>query len=234
VKTWQTDDPVYVEDLNELVALGNLTFSSTAARDSFLVGDLAPIQGTVAHVINDITYRRITVAGTSYWAPLPGTLICGMTYSSSNSAYLNMNGSGVPTQVPLTYAKFRNLNNAWSTSTYQFTPTIPGFYELDGRAFIYNANTDGYRACWLSLNGASVATAIPGSWNQLYPVGAEGNSRFTVMTRTVCRYFNGTDGSYVTLMAMHNMASGTIQLATTGDYTGVPYDCSFTAKYLGM
>jgi hypothetical protein len=221
VKNWTTGVVVAMGDLNELVCSSNLSFATAAARDTFLVGALAPVQGMTVYLQDvKVSYKRITVAGTSYWAPAPGTHLVSESWASATPL-----PAGVATQIlNLTILRTRNLATMWANN--RFTPTIPGFYEFDAAINMPNTVTDGYRAAWLSLNGASVATAMPGSWNQLYPAGsATGASTSTVPVRPVSYYFNGTDGSYVTLMGMNGAATD-LQTSASGT--------CFSAKYLGM
>ena len=223
-KRWAIEDKVYDTDLREIITHSNLVFADAAARDAFLVGDLAPVPGMLTYLVAadnlSNTQRRIRVGGVDYWAPPTGMEVVGMSPAASVSA-----ATGVATQVVnMTNVRGRNANTMWANN--QFTPSVPGFYELDAAVRFNNASAaDGYRLAWLSLNGASQVTAIPGSGNQLGP-GAANPS--TVHTRTVSLYFNGIDGSYVTLMCMHNSASS---ITISGLATSATL---FTAKYLGM
>jgi len=229
MKNWANNDPVNLDDAAELVTSANLNFATTAARDSFLTGPYAPVPGTVTYQQNDgLVYRRITVAGVDYWAPEPGTFLVLASLSPTGSSQtLPLNGAGVATQVLMGYTRGRNFGNWWTNN--MFAPKVPGFYELSGGVTFAETNYyDGYRAAWLSLNGASIATAIPGSWNQLYP-GATNVTLISVPFRTVCRYFDGVSG-YVTVMAMHGSTTAHNLVANNQNM----YDCTFMAKYLGM
>lgn len=236
MKRWATDDLVYNTDLNDMVAGGNLVFASVAARDAFLIGDLAPVAGMTVYMQNDsITYKRIDVGGIGYWAPTPGTLMACMVTSSGSTVDQVLSPDGAAAVAYKTPANYgRNLNNCFSTTTYRFTPGVPGFYEMEGLANFYHGTVDGYRATWLCLNGASQA-AIPGSWNHAFPGGSTTNTQFGIFTRTVCCYLGATD--YVTHMAMHN-STGQTYLRGRSDTSSAGYqynyDSCFTAKYLGL
>jgi len=229
MKQWADGDKIYASDLNELVSSGNLVFANAAARDAFLVNELAPTPGVTVNMQDDqITYRRIAVAGTNYWAPVSGTHLVCVTMQTA----VNMTNNTATQITNMTTIKTRNTGNMWANN--RFTPTIPGWYEFDAHV-IYSNNLagDGYRAAWLSLNGASTATAIPGSWNQIYPVNAPG-SALTVATRNISYYFTGIDGAYVTLMGMHNSTTASFPLSVyAGTSTNPAYATSFSAKYLG-
>jgi len=225
MKRWVDGELVYDTDLNEIVSQSNLIFATAAARDAFLTGDLAPVPGMTVYLVTPDALggfqKRIRAGGTDYWAPLPGSPVVGVTTPTSVTTM----PTGAATQiVAMTTVRARNVNTMWANN--RFTPTLPGWYQLDAIIYYYSAAGDGYRAAWLSLNGASTATAIPGSWCQIYPAVA---GQVSVHTRTVLQYFDGVDGSYVTLMGMHNSTS-TVQTGGTA-WTGFNV---FTAKYLGM
>jgi hypothetical protein len=232
MKLWDdvSETKIFNTDLNELVRYDNNIFADAAARDAFLTGDLAPVPGMTAYMADDgVTYRRITVGAASYWAPAPGTHLVCMTAGGNMGS---MGGNVAYQLTTLTTVRTRNLGGLWANS--RFTPVVPGFYELEASVCLNHSATDGYRAAWLSLNGASVATAINGSWNQFYPTGGTLGSQINVPTRSVCTYFNGTDGSYATVMVMHNSATAHNTMYYNTDHSYVAYGSWFSAKYLGL
>jgi hypothetical protein len=227
-------DKITANDLNDLIVFSNLSFTNAAARDAFLVGSLAPLQGMRVHMQDDgITYSRITVGGSSYWAPAAGSHTTGMIMAAmGGSASQTLNVSGTPTRVNLTSVKTKNINSWWANN--QFTPTVPGYYEIEALVCFSTPAVDGYRAAWLGLNGISMASAVPGSMSQLYPAGSSVSDVLTVTPRPVIMYFNGTDGSYVTLVAMHTSSSthDLVSYYYANAYSG--YGCVFNVRYLGM
>jgi hypothetical protein len=225
MRKWVNGENVYASDLHSIVAHGNLVFADAAARNAFLVGEFAPVPGMVVYLESPDafggTQKRVTVGNNSYWVPPPGTTIVGVSSASGGGTIT----SGVATQMTgMTAVRTRNAATMWAND--RFTPTLPGWYELDATVRYTQVAADGFRATWLSLNGASAGTAMAGSWNQLYPGWA--NSSVSVPARTVMAYFNGIDGSYVTLMGMHNSTS-----TVTAGYSSLGVS-AFYAKYLGL
>jgi hypothetical protein len=222
VKNWADGDTVSEADLDDLIGSSNLVFANAAARDAYLVGALAPTPGMQVHMLDDgITYKRITYGGTDYWVPAPNTHLVTMT-TASNQVIATTSATQI---TNLTTVATRNFGNWWASD--RFTPTLPGIYQLDAMLTFTSTAGDGYRAVWISLNGATAATAIPGSSNQLTPyIPSGGTSPYALHTRTVCVPLTGT--SYVTLMFQHSSTS-----SPSVGYTGVYGSGSFTAKYLG-
>jgi hypothetical protein len=220
MKNWVTNDAVTAADLNDIAFNGNLAFANAAARDAFLVGDMAPVPGLTVYMIDDgNAYRYVGAGG---WVPAHSIHMVTMFAPS----YFSMNSNAVVQATGMTTfppdMNNRNFGGCWAND--KFTPKYAGFYELEAALIFTHATAvDGYRAVWLSLNGASLASAIPGSWNSTWQTGAPAGTNTYVQARSTCCYFNGTDGSYVTIMGQQSSTS-----------TLTIWPASFSAKYLGM
>jgi hypothetical protein len=217
-KEWKAGDYIDASDLNELTTSVNWTFANAAARDSTLVGALAPTPGAVVNMQDDgLTYQRVTIAGTSYWVPPPNTFIC---------SYQQATAQALPAS---TCTWIQNLTTSYArTSTWwagnKFTPQIPGFYQLDGQISWTSAAADNGRGGLFTLNATgTLASAVPGSMTLMRPIN---NQTPTYPLRTSVMYFNGTT-DYVALAAynesvtaMNTVVSATAVSAVSFKYLG--------------
>jgi hypothetical protein len=186
VKNWTDGDYVDASDLDGLTKSMNLTFATAAARDAFLVGDLAPQQGMIAHTLDTgITWHRITVGGTSYWAPAPGTMVCHVWQTSQTSIGTNGTLTQVTAMNTAASPGIRILNNWWVPD--KFTPLCPGHYEINYCVAIVGAYSDSYRMAGVMFN--TLTAFAHGSACSFLPGMASPNN---VLSKSYPIYFNGT------------------------------------------
>ena len=221
VKVWRDGDYVQASDLNEIVGSGNLAFANAAARDSFLVGSLAPVQGMTVHMLDDgVTYRRITVGASSYWAPPPGTVICSYQQASGNTI------SAASSDIVGNMSTVAGRSSPWWLANNKFTPQLPGFYQLDGQVAWSASASDKGRGSFFTLNYVSnaLAVAIPGSMGMYAPAAT---AAVIYPARTTVVYLNGTTDS-VSLGMYNESATGHNTVVSASAVSAI------SIKYLGM
>jgi hypothetical protein len=217
VQDWADGQQLTAAAMNELVTSGYMRFADSAERDAFLVGDLAPVPGMTACMLDDhTTYTYMRIGSFTGWVPPPGTP-CFTAYqmatqSLPSSAFVTISG----------FTADRNLNGWFNASTGRFNPKLPGIYEFTGglsmAAASINAGTHrgGFR-----LNGAAGSTYLQAAeFRQL----TTGNLPVSFSVRRFLFSMNGTT-DYVELVAWANTTT------TTGTGSQAP---SFNAKYVGQ
>jgi len=221
VRNWTDGDYVGASDLDEFVSSGNLVFTTTAARDAFLVGDLAPKSGMFATTTSDgMTLKYIVVGGTGYWSPMPGTFLVHVTQGTN---FHTLGPSGTITQITnLSTVVGRNYKNWFDTANSRFAPSCPGFYEIDASVCWTNI-AGGDRRLWLALNGTVLDATMTVIGNVAQPDPP------VYALRTCYVWMNGTT-DYLTLMSSHTCSS--TQSTSQHNYTNTP--SSFTARYAGV
>lgn len=221
VKVWRDGDYVQASDLNEIVSSGIPAFANAAARDAFLVGPLAPVPGMTVHMLDDgVTYRRITVGASSYWAPPPGTFICAYQQTSSNTI------AAATADILGNMSTVAGRSSPWWLTNNRFTPLLPGFYQFDGQVSWSASASDKARGSFFTLNyaGNALGTAIPGSMAMYAPSAL----MFAIYpARTTVVYLNGSTD---------NVSLGWYNESSTGHNSNVTGSTvsAISVKYLGQ
>jgi len=215
---WTDDEELTPAAMNELEASSLMTFADAAARDAFLVGDLAPVPGMHVFMLDanmSLTYLNPGIPG---WYPNPGTL-CFAAYQTAGQSLASLTNVAL---TGFTVVAGRNLNGWFTPATGKFKPTLPGLYEFTGGVGTTTSPTAApFHRCGLRLNGTGSAAFIAASehrqvTNASMAVGF-GVRRFTLA-------LNGAT-DFVELVALAGVATATS--------TGV-LASSFTAKYVGQ
>jgi hypothetical protein len=219
VRNWSDGDLLTSAAMDELTTSMFARFANAAARDAFFVGDLAPVPGMKASMLDTgATLTYIVVNGVGYWAPQPGTLCFWATQAASQSMPL---GATVLTNFT---APARNYGNWFDTVAGKFSPKVPGFYEFFGGVSFLTGSSSAPHQAGFRLNG----TVSP-PWLSM----SEGDQTWTSQTVTVASFnarrieysMNGTT-DYMQLAAAPGVATSTSATASLA--------CSFGATYQGM
>ena len=107
--------------------------------------------------------------------------------------------TGTWTKVVLNTKEFDTNNNFDSTTNYRFTPTVVGYYQVNGNASIFPATSVGFSVASIYKNGNEFKRGSVGYMNTF----ADGNAVSALI------YFNGTT-DYVELYTIHNYGSSQV------------------------
>ena len=146
-----------------------------------------------------------------------------VTPDNSGSIQLQYNGVAAPTfsayptsdqsvttgswQIVQLAAKYFDTNTNFSTSTYRFTPTVAGYYQINGKATLYGSGTSG--GCQMAI---TVNSAARYSGNRLPCV----SSQDLGMVAANIVYLNGST-DYVTLQ-VYNFSNTTLSIDQNNTY----------------
>ena len=111
---------------NDATATNNFTWYQPSVPD----GTVRLGQGIATATSKDM----VTVSGSTI--TLGGNLVQAATAAPAFSAYLASNTSftvATWTKVPCSTEEFDTNNNYDSTTNYRFTPTVAGYYQINGR-----------------------------------------------------------------------------------------------------
>jgi hypothetical protein len=228
VKNWSDGDFVYGNDMDFIASSLVMRFADATARKNILVGDLAPTPGMMSFLADSQTWwQYVTVSGTGFWVPQPGTTVCSMYQATTGQTM----AASTPTVVTLnTVVKNLTLGSADGTTSppapcwlsNQFKPKCPGWYLISGGVG-FDPSTTGYRLCYLQKNSLATGALVPGSGNELQSGALSYSTSCSV--RDVSVYLNGTT-DFVELIAQTNPA---VNLAAV-----LAIMPSFNAVYTGL
>lgn len=120
----------------------------TTASSGSVILSPANTASDVTITVPAVTGTMLTTAST-FGATGPAFNV-GMASNQSVSA-------GVVTKMQLTTEVF-DTNNCFDTSNYRFTPTVAGYYQING--LISSSSGTNYGSVWIYKNGAAVAVTF--------------------------------------------------------------------------
>jgi hypothetical protein len=149
-----------------------------------------------------VTLQAPAVAGSTVLT-LPaqtGTvMVNGPAFSAYNSTATTVVNGSAGTQIALQTAIF-DTASCFSTSTWKFTPTVAGYYQINGVVSFADAPiTASAIQSYISKNGTDANSAVASSC-----VG--GNTIYVQVLTSVIVYLNGSS-DYVCLVAYQNQGS---------------------------
>jgi hypothetical protein len=119
--------------------------------------------------------------------------------------------SGVVTKLQLNTEVFDTNNNFDSTTNYRFTPTIAGYYQINGAVLVEFSSSNGFISfCSVFKNGSEYNRGA------MYYAAAGGQIAQGSTVATVV-YFNGST-DYIELYVRGDASTGTITTANNSAY----------------
>lgn len=227
VKNWSDGNYVYGTDMDFITTSLVMRFADAAARSSTLVGDLAPTAGMVSYLNDTQTWwQYITVSSVGYWVPQPGTTVCSMYATATQT----LTTAGTPYPVQLT-GVVKNLSMGTTPTACwvanKFNPKVPGYYLVSGGCCYDLSATPGYRITYLQKNSLGTGAPVPGSGSEAIPGGT--GYQTTGAIRETSVYLNGTT-DYLEMIAQQGGTGVSLTLNVASPFLS----SSFNAVYTGL
>lgn len=220
VRNWSDGETLTAAAMNELVSSTTMRFASAAARDAVLVGDLAPVDGMTAFLLDsNLTFKYIVVNGTGYWAPQAGT-VCFFAYQKTSQNLVSNTYNFIAPIDGL--ANNRNLNNWYNPTTATFTPLCPGYYQMFGGVGVVATTAANVYRVGLTNNSNTFVQASARDYMHASYTGFVG-----IAFRRHIAYMNGTTDFL--RLAIYPPASDITAIGL-----GNSINSGFGAVYLGM
>jgi len=203
---------------NATTARGNLTAAKSGANSDItsltgLTTALSAAQGGTGLTAPGTSGNVLTSNGSAWVSSTPSV---GPTFS----AYMANGGSNLSLSAG-TYTKIKidtenwDTNSNFNTSTYRFTPTVAGYYQINGGAFInYGSTSPNNSAILIYKNGTA--------YRQNYLLSNAGNL-YGVLTVGSLIYFNGST-DYVELYAFQNSSGDAFVSPYASNNAGTWFD----------
>jgi hypothetical protein len=146
-KNWNDGDLVGSAELDELGNSGIMRFANAAARNAFLVGDMAPKDGQTVFIQDTNATLTYVTAGTfSGWVPPPGTFVfnayASVTQSIPNGAYTGVTWNSTPA--------YRSDCITFTSGQSKIYTRLPGWYGVS-TILPYGTGTAGRRISILNV-----------------------------------------------------------------------------------
>jgi len=138
---------------------GNLSLQSGGTTVVALTSAGAAVTGTLSATGAANLSNTLTVTGA---ITATGGIVQGATAAPAFSARNSTNQSltnNTSTKVALQTEEFDTNNNFDSTTNYRFTPTVAGYYQINGQVKIENNSNAGTLVCTIFKNGVDYKEA---------------------------------------------------------------------------